>query len=208
MGTLNPSYPATKSSFNFTPPACTYTATTTSTNASCGNNGTITITVSGGTGLFAYDINNGTVADTNLTGLFNGLGAGTYITAVSNGICATTGCTTLTSNVTNATATNTGPVCVGGNVTLHTPAVSNAIYSWTGPNGFTSSQQNPVLTNVTIADSGTYTIVDTVGGCAGGAGTTHVTINGAVTPPKVASNSPVCAGAAITLMDSFQRSYL
>lgn len=42
---------------------------------------------------------------------------------------------------------------------------SNA-YRWTGPNGFTSTEQNPVIPNGTSLNSGTYTVTATnAGGC-------------------------------------------
>jgi len=62
-----------------------------------------------------------------------------------------------------ATATNTGPICVGSPLSLSaspTPAIPlNGVYTytWTGPNSFTSNLQNPTILNPTIAASGTYT---------------------------------------------------
>ena len=201
MGTLNPSYPPTKSEYSFTPPACLYTSVTSSTNPTCGANGTITITPTG-TGPYTYIIDNGITSDTNQTGLFTGLAAGSYTTTVTNGTCAIISCATLTSSVITPTANNSGAVCVGGTVTLMTTAVNGATYSWTGPNGFASSQQNPVITNASSADSGTYTIIDTVGGCTSGPGTTKVVINPTPSTPKVSSNSPLCTGGTLTLVDS------
>ena len=40
--------------------------------------------------------------------------------------------------------------------------ILNAKYSWKGPKGFTSTEQNPVLTNVSLSDSGNYSVVVTV----------------------------------------------
>ncbi|HWS47239.1 MAG TPA: hypothetical protein VN636_15335, partial [Acidimicrobiia bacterium] len=53
-------------------------------------------------------------------------------------------------------AGNSGPLCAGGTLALTAATVAGATYSWTGPNGFTSSLQNPTITNATPAASGTY----------------------------------------------------
>ena len=57
------------------------------------------------------------------------------------------------------------PICVGSDIHLNTAPVTNATYLWTGPNGFTSTLQNPVITNATAADAGTYTMAFTLRGC-------------------------------------------
>jgi len=75
------------------------------------------------------------------------------------------------------TATNNGPICVGGPLTIATPSVLGASYSWTGPNSFTSNTQNPTVTmNATSVHEGIYSVTTTVNGCTGLAGTTLVTI--------------------------------
>lgn len=49
--------------------------------------------------------------------------------------------------------------------TVYFFATGGTAYSWTGPNGFTSSLQNPVITNIQLANSGTYTVnITTTGG--------------------------------------------
>lgn len=48
-------------------------------------------------------------------------------------------------------------------------------YSWTGPNGFTSSSQNPSITNATGANAGIYTATITSGTCTATA-TTNVAV--------------------------------
>ncbi|MRX41706.1 T9SS type B sorting domain-containing protein [Flavobacterium sp. LC2016-23] len=64
------------------------------------------------------------------------------------------------------------PVCIGK--TLELKASGGTNYFWTGPNGFTSTEQNPILTNVTIMNSGKYSCLIT--GTAGCDGTGDVTV--------------------------------
>jgi len=63
------------------------------------------------------------------------------------------------------TTTSNTPLCSGEtlNLTADFGGVSGASYSWSGPNSFTSTQQNPNISNVTIAASGTYTVTATDG---------------------------------------------
>ena len=58
---------------------------------------------------------------------------------------------------------NDGPYCVGETINLTVNQQAGATYTWTGPNGFTSSQQNPVRPNCTMNMAGTYTCVTSVG---------------------------------------------
>lgn len=62
-----------------------------------------------------------------------------------------------------ATASNSGPACIGGSVNLFSSG-SGTVFSWTGPGGFTSSQQNP--TGITVA--GLYIVTVTAPGPCGG----------------------------------------
>ena len=47
------------------------------------------------------------------------------------------------------------PVCFGDRITLRAQNV-NARFFWSGPNGFTSSEQNPVISSATKANEGLY----------------------------------------------------
>ena len=72
-------------------------------------------------------------------------------------------------------ASNNSPVCSGGDLELYTPDVPGATFRWTGPNGFGSTQQNPVISNVDPAMIGTYQVQVTLGACISAWGSTDVT---------------------------------
>ncbi|MDN3588423.1 gliding motility-associated C-terminal domain-containing protein [Pedobacter aquatilis] len=63
----------------------------------------------------------------------------------------------------NTVASNNGAACVGGSIQLS--ASEGTTFLWTGPNGFTSTEKDPVLTNVQLEASGTYTVAATSNGC-------------------------------------------
>ena len=99
------------------------------------------------------------------------------------------------------TASSNTPVCVGGTLQLNAfPPVNftGGTFSWTGPNGFTSNQQNPAISNITAAAAGTYSVVYTLNGCVN-ATTTTVTIAAAPPAPTVSSNSPACINGTLQL---------
>jgi gliding motility-associated-like protein len=56
-------------------------------------------------------------------------------------------------------------VCGSQPLNLMANTIANVTYSWTGPNGFTSSEQNPVINNPTVANNGTYTVKVSANGC-------------------------------------------
>ncbi len=66
----------------------------------------------------------------------------------------------------NAASANS-PVCSGTALTLFGANVTGgATYQWNGPNGFSSTQQNPVIPNAGLSDAGTYTLTITKAGCS------------------------------------------
>lgn len=87
------------------------------------------------------------------------------------------------------------PVCSGTNINLQTPAVPNATYNWSGPNGFTSTQQNPTISNATAANSGTYNLFITIDNCNSITSSVSVVVD----PLPVATAGPdqtVCTNVA------------
>ena len=62
-----------------------------------------------------------------------------------------------TENLQPPLVTNDGPYCVGETIHLYANGHAGSTYSWTGPNNFSSTLQNPVIPNATMAMSGIYT---------------------------------------------------
>jgi gliding motility-associated-like protein len=56
-------------------------------------------------------------------------------------------------------------VCSTLPLQLLATTIPNVMYSWSGPNGFHSNDQNPIITNPTIANNGTYSVKVTANGC-------------------------------------------
>ncbi len=128
--------------------------------------------------------------------------AGTYTLRVTNTttLCQNTATTTVVVNALPvATAGSNSPVCVGNPLILAGGPAGMTTYYWTGPNGYTSNQQNPVVSSsATTAMAGTYNLtVTNSSGCPGSA-LTSVVVN--VVPVATATNNgPVCAGQPLVL---------
>ena len=158
--------------------------------------GTITATVTGGTGTppFTYTLNPGGV--TNNTGVFTGLGAGTYTIDITDVVsCPVTLTETVTVVTTLAgTAATTPTACTGvnnGTITLTPEGLAPYTFTLTGPGG-PYTQSSPIFTNLT---DGTYnaTYVNGVG-CNGAISNIIVNSGGTLSASSTTNNTS-CAGA-------------
>ena len=86
------------------------------------------------------------------------------------------------------------PICSGNDLTLTSTTISGATYSWTGPNGFTSTTQNPTISNAQNNSSGTYYVIATVNGCSSLPGNSNVTVNNLPTAFNITGGGTFCAG--------------
>lgn len=130
--------------------------------------------------------------------------AGVYsLTASLNGCEASTNTTVQIKPIpATPTASNNGPACTGGGITLSgnstTPGVT---YSWTGPSNFSSSVQNPTLNNLTLSMAGNYAVTATLNNCVSASGTTAVTVKNG---PKInifpSPSNVTCIGDSITFI--------
>lgn len=152
----------------------------------------------------------GTWQDVNGTGQLtgnilntNGLAAGTYSFKYTvTGDCGLSDEATVSFNIKQKPAvpvvTPVGQVCEQDNVQFTVASVAGATYAWTGPNNFTSSQQNPTLTNVALQASGTYSVTVTVDGCTSNPAQVALTV-GQKPNITITGNSQICAGQTNTL---------
>ena len=195
--TVNPNLPVSVSIAASTNPVCSGTSVTLT--ASPINGGTTPIyqwkvngtDVGTNTTTYAYVPVNNDVITCILTS--NAAPCATGSPATSNAL------TMVVNQLPVATAANNGPLCEGLTLNLLGTPDGMASYSWTGPNGFTSTQQNPTITNVTAAAAGVYSLIVTnSSGCTSLAVTTTVVIN--ANPTATASNNgPMCEDLTLNL---------
>ena len=96
-------------------------------------------------------------------------------------------------------AGSNSPLCVGATLSLTASNIVGATYNWSGPNSFTSSVQNPTITNVSLLETGTYSLNVNVAGCTGSSSTVSVLVSPPVAAPTATANSPLCEGQDIYL---------
>ncbi|MEY3498618.1 MAG: hypothetical protein RL308_287 [Bacteroidota bacterium] len=126
-----------------------------------------------------------TIQNPNVSTSASALMGGVYnVVTTIDGCSSNAGSTTVQIN--KITSTNNGPVCSGTPLSLGTTAITGATYSWTGPNGFTSTQQNPIVSaNSTSAMAGVYSVTSTVNGCTSPSSVTIASINPSPITPIV-----------------------
>ncbi len=90
-----------------------------------------------------------------------------------------------------------GPLCEGENLVLSTS--SNATnFAWTGPQGFNSTNPNPVINSITLAQAGTYTVVGMLNNCFSNPVSANIIVNENPTV-SITGDSPICFGESISL---------
>ncbi|MBU3681982.1 MAG: lamin tail domain-containing protein, partial [Flavobacterium sp.] len=97
----------------------------------------------------------------------------------------------------NPTVASNSPVCE--NSTLNLTCSEGVSWEWSGPNGFSSTEQNPTIPNVSLLANGTYTVTITDANNCSETRTVDVQISAIVTPLFNAS-SPVCSGTTINAL--------
>ena len=134
---------------------------------------------------------------------FQSINAGTYTFTATNACGSTQDAAqiSLATVPTNVTATaNLINICSNAGLTLNGNANGAAAFSWAGPNGFSSVAQNPTKPNVTLADSGLYTLTAT-NACGNSTATVNVDVDTVIQNLSVnaSPNDTLCAGATISL---------
>ncbi len=127
---------------------------------------------------------------------------GTYsLTVTVNGCTSTVSTVSVTVNPgpSAPTLTSNSPLCQGSTLNLNSNTYVGGTYSWTGPNGFSSPLEDPSISSVTPAASGTYTLNVVVGGCPAVQSTITVSVTPSPAAPTAGANSPVCEGNSLNL---------
>lgn len=163
----------------------------------------LTSTVQGSTPQFLWEGPNGYTANTqNLqrNGI-NTIDSGWYRLSLNISGCNSVQDSILISVIPSipVTVTNSGPVCAGSALYLNATFIPGAPYAWSGPNGFSSSLQNPALSNVTLANSGAYTLHMTQPGCNPLMFITQAIVGSNMNTVVLQSNGPVCQGQTLSL---------
>ena len=90
-------------------------------------------------------------------------------------------------------------ICAGSNLYLfaNSGMAGTFTYSWSGPGGYTSTDQNPVISPAAVSNAGTYSVVDTLAGCPSPASTIVASVNPIDTPNITITVNPsdtICVG--------------
>lgn len=95
-------------------------------------------------------------------------------------------------------AGNNGPVCSGETLSLSATQAPGAVYEWRGPGGFVSSSPQPTLRGITPEQSGAYSVIVRLGGCAAPLAVTEVRVLPAPNGLAAGSNAPICADETLS----------
>ena len=96
-----------------------------------------------------------------------------------------------------ASASSNSPVCLNDTIKLFGDGGTS--YSWSGPDGFTSTLQNPTISNASLSNTGDYFLSVTQNGCESLPDTVYVQVASSFSVDVTinASSNPVQAGTSV-----------
>jgi Zn-dependent metalloprotease len=173
-----------------------FPAVTTGSNSPLCAGNTLNLFSKGGT-TYSWTGPNGYASTLQLPVLANVTTAntGTYSVTVSNACGSSSAAVPVTVNpLPTPSASCNSPLCAGSTLTLFSSG--GVTYAWKGERGQTYAQQNPVISNITAANAGLYTVTVTNNFNCSALATTAVEIAPLIT---ASGNSPICMGGTINL---------
>ena len=132
--------------------------------------------------------------------------SGSYSVTVTdaNSCTAVTSTNVIVNALPTVTCSNNSPICDGS--TLLLSSTGGVTYSWSGPNGFTSSDQNPIISQASPLSSGVYTVLVTSGNTCTNTTSTTVIVN-SLPIPTANNTGPICEGDTIFFNSNGGNSY-
>ena len=173
------------------PGACSVSSALANTTPACNvNDGSITVSQSGGRAPYTYNIGSGNQS----SNAFTGLTAGNYtVTITDNNACVTTiTCSVGTGSGSSPTITVNSPtICAGTNTIITANGAVN--YSWSNASTLNSASGNSVVANPTVTTI--YTITGTNSNACAGINTSTVTV---IEQPIITSTTnSICLGSTV-----------
>ncbi len=173
-----------------------------------GSDVTLTATPLGGGGPFLFtwtDPNNVSGTPTAVADLVVNV-PGTWSVLIEDG-CGSQATASVVVNefpVPSVTVGSNTPVCSGSDILLNaTSTVPGSSFVWTGPNGFTSTDEDPVIGASTLTMSGTYSVIASANGCSSSSASTVVQVNVTPTTPVVDPTIwSLCPGGSVEITAS------
>ncbi|HEY9178060.1 MAG TPA: SBBP repeat-containing protein, partial [Flavipsychrobacter sp.] len=99
----------------------------------------------------------------------------------------------------NVLAGSNSPLCSGDTLKLNSGSTTTGVtYSWAGPGGFTSADDDTIIANTTVANTGDYYVTVNNNGCMV-KDTVSVVVNQTPQNVTAGSNSPLCSGDTLQL---------
>lgn len=175
--------------------------------ANCGENGTITLNFTNvPNGVYTIYYNGGSFTNVTVT---NGTAtvsapAGGYSNIRienQNGCMSAITADAMLNDPNAPVATASSPqssICEGENIQLIGTGASGATYNWTGPNGYSSTNQSPLITSAGVNNSGTYHFTLTENGCSNSASVT-VVVNPIPDVSILVAQTELCEGDDLQL---------
>ena len=90
-------------------------------------------------------------------------------------------------------------LCAGADLRLEADLVNGVNYQWTGPNGFQSSQQNPVIPNAQVRNSGWYMVRTQANGCSSEPDSIFILVEPSLPEIEVKGRTILCSGLDLVL---------
>lgn len=132
--------------------------------------------------------------------------AGNYSIRLQKGNCRSTASQLFVVNVGSLpfqpSISSNAPICPGDTLFLTATTIRDVNYSWTGPNGFASTQQNPVIPEVSVNNEGVYQVTVNNGGCEISSSELTISIAESASPPIPESDAiAICRDNNLTTIE-------